>query len=192
VERSEPHSSGFAGTGSKAIGAGMEDDEADFRAFVSARWSGLVATAYLITTDRGIAEDCVQEALTRMHRHWQRLRVEGAPVAYAHRAVVNAALSWRRRRRIREVPLSAQHLGPASIEPIDHSIQGVDADLLAALRALPPRMRAAVVLRYLEDRSEAETAQLLGCTIGTVKSSTSRAVAHLRSALETTMQEGSR
>jgi RNA polymerase sigma-70 factor (sigma-E family) len=162
----------------------MQDDEADFREFVSTRWSALVATAYLITTDRGIAEDCVQEAMTRVHRHWRRVRQDGKPAAYAHRAVVNAARSWRRRRQIREVPLTApdQSSHPAA-EPVDQRVEGVDPLMLAALRSLPPQMRAAVALRYLEDRSEAETAQLLGCSVGTVKSSASRGVARLRSAL---------
>ena len=69
------------------------DDEADFEEFVTTRWSTLVGTAYLITTDRGTAEDRVQEALTRVHRKWRKLRREGNPARYAHRAVVNAALS---------------------------------------------------------------------------------------------------
>jgi RNA polymerase sigma-70 factor (sigma-E family) len=162
----------------------MDDDEADFRAFVSTRWSALVSTAYLITTDRGIAEDCVQDAMARVHRHWRRVRQDGNPAAYAHQAVVNAALSWRRRRRIREVPLSPiDQSGRAAAEQVDQSISGVDPALLTALRSLPPQMRAAVALRYLEDRSEAETARLLGCSVGTVKSSTSRGVARLRTAL---------
>jgi RNA polymerase sigma-70 factor (sigma-E family) len=162
----------------------MDEDEADFRGFVTHRWPNLVATAYLITTDRGIAEDCVQEAMTRVHRHWRRVRKDGYPAAYAHQAVVNAALSWRRRRRIREVPLTpVDHAHRAAAEPVDQRVEGVDPVLLAALRSLPPQMRAAVALRYLEDRSEAETAQLLGCSIGTVKSSASRGVARLRDAL---------
>jgi len=162
------------------------DDEGDFRAFVVARWPALVGTAYLITTDRGIAEDCVQEALTAVHRRWPKVR-DGNPAAYAHRAVVNASLSWRRRRRIREVPLLAgvepgrrsayDELGPLGVEAFD-------GRLLAALRSLPPRMRAAVTLRYLEDRSEAETAQLLGISLGALKSTTSRGIAKLRAALD--------
>jgi RNA polymerase sigma-70 factor (sigma-E family) len=165
-------------------GTRMDDDEADFRDFVTTRWSSLVATAYLITTDRGLAEDCVQDALTRVHRHWRRVRRDGKPAAYAHQAVVNAALSWRRRRRVREVPLSpADHPSTLS-DPARPGLSDLDAALLAALRSLPPRMRAAVALRYLEDRSEAETARLLGCSIGTVKSSASRGVARLRDALE--------
>jgi RNA polymerase sigma-70 factor (sigma-E family) len=169
----------------------MDDDETDFREFVTTRWASLVATAYLITTDRGIAEDCVQEAMTRVHRHWRRVRKDGTPAAYAHQAVVNAALSWRRRRRIREVPLipADQSAYPAS-EQVRQGLDGVDGVLLAALRSLPPQMRAAVALRYLEDRSEAETARLLGCSVGTVKSSTSRGVARLRQVLDQTGQTG--
>jgi RNA polymerase sigma-70 factor (sigma-E family) len=165
----------------------MDDDEADFREFVTTRWSSLVSTAYLITTDRGIAEDCVQEAMTRVHRRWGQLRQDGNPAGYAHQSVVNAALSWRRRRRIREVPLTTggAEQAPAGEESpqLSKALSGVDEALLAALRSLPPRMRAAVTLRYLEDRSEAETAQLLSCSIGTVKSSTSRGVSRLRRAL---------
>jgi RNA polymerase sigma-70 factor (sigma-E family) len=174
----------------------MDDDEADFREFVTLRWPSLVTTAYLITTDRGIAEDCVQEAMARVHRHWRSVRRDGKPAAYARQAVVNAALSWRRRRRIREVPLTPvdQATRPA-VEPVDQRVQGIDPALLTALRSLPPQMRAAVALRYLEDRSEAETAVLLGCSVGTVKSSTSRGVARLRAALEPaplTNREGAR
>ena len=155
------------------------DREAEFREFVTARWPSLVGTAYLVTADRGVAEDCVQEALARVHRHWHRLP-EGAPVPYSHRAVVNAALSWRRRRRIAEVPLDSAAEPPAPEDPV----AAVDPQLVAALRTLPPRMRAAVALRFLEDRSEAETAELLGCSVGTVKSSTSRGIVRLREALD--------
>jgi RNA polymerase sigma-70 factor (sigma-E family) len=174
----------------------MDDDEADFREFVTLRWSSLVTTAYLITTDRGIAEDCVQEAMARVHRHWRSVRRDGKPAAYARQSVVNAALSWRRRRRIREVPLTpVDHAVRPAPEPVDQGVQGIDPTLLAALRSLPPQMRAAVALRYLEDRSEAETAVLLGVSVGAVKSSTSRGVARLRTALEPaprTDREGAR
>ncbi len=165
------------------------NDETGFRQFVSARWPSLVQSAYLITLDRGIAEDCVQEALTRVHRRWRRVAVDN-PEAYVRKAVLNAALSWRRKRRLREVPL--EHAGaPAAGEPVSFSMLDADDQLLAALRSLPPQMRAAVVLRYLEDRSEAETAQLIGCSTGTVKSASSRGVAKLRAALATTA-EGAR
>jgi RNA polymerase sigma-70 factor (sigma-E family) len=167
-------------------------DEADFRDFVGARWSALVGTAYLITTDRGVAEDCVQEALTRVHRKWGRLRRDGNPAAYAHRAVVNAALSWRHRRRIREVPLTADDDLPAPLLT-SAGLSDFDAETLNALRSLPPQMRAIVALRYLEDRSEAETAQILGCSLGTVKSTASRGISRLKQSLSTDpRQEGAR
>src|SRR5215213_1850198 len=91
------------------------DREREFRDFVNARWGSLVGTAYLVTADRGVAEDCVQEALARVHRRWRVLQEDGEPVAYARRAVLNAALSWRRRRRIAEVPLDAG-INPAAPE----------------------------------------------------------------------------
>jgi RNA polymerase sigma-70 factor (sigma-E family) len=160
-----------------AVGPGADDG---FDGFVAARWAPLVATAYLVTGDRGIAEDCVQEALVRMHRRWGRIDPAGR-AAYAHRAAINAALSWRRRRRTAEVSFDvARHdVGHRSDDPV-----GVDPRLLAALRTLAPRARAVVVLRFLEDRSEAQTAEILGCTVGTVKSLTSRGVARLREVLE--------
>jgi RNA polymerase sigma-70 factor (sigma-E family) len=158
------------------VGTGGDDG---FEAFVGARWSPMVATAYLVTADRGVAEDCVQEALVRMHRRWRRVNTEGR-VAYANRAAINAALSWRRRRRVTEVPLSADAHSPV-LEAHDPS--GFDPRLLAALWSLPPRARATVVLRFVEDRSEAETAEILGCSVGTVKSATSRGLARMREAL---------
>ncbi len=158
----------------------MEDDEAAFRQYVTQRWPALVQSAYLITVDRGIAEDCVQEALARVYQRWHHVQGDN-PEPYIRRAVVNAALSWRRKRRIREVPLdSAPTPQTWDPEPRQHNDR-----LIAALRSLPPRMRAVVVLRYLEDRSEAETAQMIGCSTGTVKSSASRGVARLRIALAT-------
>lgn len=155
------------------------DADDDFDSFVTRRWVPLVATAYLVTGDRGIAEDCVQEALVRMHRRWGRIDRAGR-VAYAHRAAINAALSWRRRRWTAEVSFDvARHdVGHRADDPV-----GVDPSLLAALRTLAPRTRAAVVLRFFEDRSEAQTAEILGCSVGTVKSLTSRGVARLRTVL---------
>ncbi|MGI8694572.1 MAG: SigE family RNA polymerase sigma factor [Geodermatophilaceae bacterium] len=156
------------------------DGDDGFRDFVESRWGTLVATAYLVTADRGVAEDCVQEALARVHRRWRALQREGDPEAYARRSVINAALSWRRRRRVAEVPLPSAGDPPA---PADASAR-LDAELMRALRALPPRMRAVVVLRYVEDRSEVETADLLGCSVGTVKSTGHRGLARLRQYLE--------
>jgi RNA polymerase sigma-70 factor (sigma-E family) len=155
------------------------DDDDSFAGFVAARWTALVTTAYLVTADRGIAEDCVQDALVRLHRRWGRVQPQGR-VAYANKAVVNAALSWRRRRRLTEVPLHDRDHDRAVALPDDDDL---DPRLLAALWSLPPRTRAAVVLRFLEDRSEVETADLLGCSVGTVKAAASRGLARLRDEL---------
>jgi RNA polymerase sigma-70 factor (sigma-E family) len=165
--------------GPDAATALRPDPDDDFDSFVTRRWVPLVATAYLVTGDRGIAEDCVQEALVRMHRRWGRIQPAGR-VAYAHRAAVNAALSWRRRRWTAEVSFdAARHdVGHRADDPV-----GVDPRLLAALRTLAPRTRAVVVLRFMEDRSEAQTAEILGCSVGTVKSLASRGVARLRKVL---------
>ncbi|GLY14978.1 DNA-directed RNA polymerase sigma-70 factor [Kineosporia sp. NBRC 101677] len=165
----------------------MDDDEAAFVRFVTARWPALVQSAYLITVDRGIAEDCVQEALARVHRRWGRIEQDN-PEPYVRKAVINAALSWRVRRRIREVPLDAAPV--PVVEFRSEQLGDFDHRLMNALRSLPPLMRAAVVLRYLEDRSEGETAHLLGCSPGTVKSASSRGVAKLRAAMLDTSVEG--
>jgi RNA polymerase sigma-70 factor (sigma-E family) len=158
------------------------DAEEAFRAFVNARWRALVATAWLVTADRQIAEDCVQEALVGVHRHWPRVHRDGNPEAYARRATLNSALSWRRKRRLREITLD--QVPDVRAVAVDHD--EFDPDLVAALRALPPRMRAVVALRFVEDRSEAETATLLGCSLGTVKSTAHKGLAKLRQTLAAT------
>jgi RNA polymerase sigma-70 factor (sigma-E family) len=157
----------------------MTDDEEAFRVFAAARWQALVATAWLVTADRQLAEDCVQEALVAVRRHWPRVHRDGHPEAYARRAVLNRALNWRRRRRIAEI--SVEHVPDVRVAA---EAQGeLDPELVAVLRRLPPRMRAVIALRYVEDRSESETAQLLGCSIGTVKSTAHRGLARLRGVL---------
>lgn len=154
----------------------MEDT---FRPFVEAQWMPLVRTAYLIVGDRGRAEDLVQSVLEKVHRNWRRVQRMDAPDAYARKALVNTAISWRRRRRVPEVPLLA-HDGPAA-----DAYARIDQrqEVVAALRSLPPRMRAVLVLRYFEDRTEAEISELLGCSPGTVKSQAARGLDRLRTVL---------
>ena len=155
----------------------------DFRAFVDQHWAPLVRTAYLLTGDRGHAEDLVQSALEKTHRRWSRVSRMDAPVAYVRRAMVNTATSWRRRRRVSEVPLLLTD-SPAGdpYAPVDSRQQ-----VLAALRTLPPRTRAVLVLRYFADLSEAEAAAALGCSVGSVKSQASRGLARLREQIEPTL-----
>jgi RNA polymerase sigma-70 factor (sigma-E family) len=153
----------------------------EFREFVAARWQALVRTAYLLVGDHGLAEDLVQTTLERVHRRWERIERRDQPEVYARRILINLAISWRRRRRVHEIPVAAVADASAGndVEPPDLG----DA-VWTAVRRLPPRMRAVIVLRYVEDRSEAEAADLIGCSVGTVKSAASRGLARIRDQLQ--------
>ncbi|OZV84582.1 hypothetical protein CA850_01680 [Micromonospora echinospora] len=150
-----------------------------FDEFVRTRSPALLRSAYLLTTDRHAAEDLLQDVLERLYARWRRAR--GAPDAYARRILVNRAIDrWRWRGRRREAALADLEVPAAG----DHAEEVVVRQfVLAALRTLPPRQRAAVVLRYLDDLSEAETAQVMRCSVGAVKSHTARGLAKLRNAV---------
>lgn len=155
------------------------DDEGDFSTFVSARWPALVKTAYLLTGDFHEAEDLVQSTLAKVYPQWRRVRSETVD-AYVRTALVNNNRSRHRRRRVAQLltPLVPDRPSPAG-GPGDG--QGGDRDLLVSVLAeLPERQRAVVVLRYWEDLSAEEVASMLGCSVGTVKSQASRALAKLR------------
>ena len=152
------------------------DAGAGFADYVAARQAALLRTAYLLTGHRQDAEDLVQVALIKTVPHWARL--DGDPDAYVRRVMVRENISRWRRRRWREV-VGADLPEPAS-DPVDG---GRRVDLQRALADLAPRQRAVVVLRYLEDLSVAETADLLGISQGTVKSQASDALARLRKLL---------
>lgn len=154
-----------------------------FTDFVRLRSGPLLRTAYLLCAgDRQAAEDLLQDVLERMYPRWRR--ISGSPEAYARVALANAAVNrWRRHsRRVVEAPLPDHTVGPTVAGP--HESIGHHDDLLAALAQLPPRQRAAVVLRYFDDLSEADTAAALGCRVGTVKSQTARGLARLRAVLD--------
>lgn len=160
-------------------------DEAEFDAFVITRSPALLRTAYLLTRDEGLAEDLLQAALTKAWFAWRR--IEGAPEPYVRRVMATTSASWWRRRWIGETPTER-------LPEDEWSAPETDQDLWNALGHLPPRQRAVIVLRYLEDRTEADTAQLLSCSVGTVKSQCAKALAKLRidAALEATIDERSR
>jgi RNA polymerase sigma-70 factor (sigma-E family) len=148
-----------------------------FQEFVEFRYASLIRTAYLLTGTHEAAEDLVQTALLTTMRHW---RTVADPMAYVRRAMVNHRTSLWRRIGSRELLTEA----PPEVGTPDGAANRAErAELLAALGALPVRMRAVLVLRYWEDLSEAETAQLLGCSVGTVKSQASRGLARLRKVL---------
>lgn len=148
-----------------------------FQEFVEFRYADLLRTAYLLTGSRDAAEDLVQAALLTTMRQW---RTVADPLAYVRRAMVNKRTSLWRRFGSREVLTDV----PPDRSMSDGTAGRADrAELLAALGGLPVRMRAVLVLRYWEDMSEVETAQLLGCSVGTVKSQASRGLSRLRDLL---------
>ncbi|MEV4754072.1 SigE family RNA polymerase sigma factor [Micromonospora sp. NPDC049559] len=150
----------------------------DFDSFFRSRTPALLRTAYLLTGDRHLAEDLVQDALARTFRMWQRLADGGHPEAYARRVMYHLQVSFWRRRRVAE---SMPGELPERHDRADYAEATVERlTLRRALLALPARQRAVVVLRYFEDRSEAETADILNCRVGTVKSHTARALSRLR------------
>ncbi|MFD5316801.1 SigE family RNA polymerase sigma factor [Streptomyces sp. NPDC127098] len=156
--------------------------EADFTAFAVSRWPRLLRTAYLLTGDHHDAEDLVQAVLVKAYVKWHRIGEAADPDAYAWRMLINAHRDRARRARLREWPLPFLHEEAGAAGRGADPTEGVaDRDaLVRALRRLPARQRAAVVLRYVEDRSETETARLLGTRVGTVRSQASRGLAKLR------------
>ncbi len=150
----------------------------DFRSYVAARSPALLRTAYVLTGNRADAEDLLQTALAKTYLAWDRIRDREAVDGYVRRVMVNTQTSFWRRRKVDERATDMLPEGPPGRD------QAADLDLhdalWTALSTLPKRQRAMVVLRYYEDLSEAETAQVMGVSVGTVKSTTSRALAKLR------------
>jgi RNA polymerase sigma-70 factor (sigma-E family) len=154
-----------------------------FDDFVSANAEPLLRTAYLIVWDAGEAEDLVQECLLKVARRWPRVREMDQPRAYARRILVNLATDGAHRRAMRRSELEIE---PARADgPAEDPLEGLETreELLEALALLTPRQRAVLVLRYFNDLTEAQTAEALGCSPGTVKSNTSRGLARLREVL---------
>lgn len=153
-------------------------EEREFTEFVARSSPGLLRVAYALTGNQHAAEDLLQTALAKAASRWSRIRGDAGP--YVRRILYHDHISaWRRRRRraewsVAELPeLPVRHDGPA--DRIDNHLL-----LRQALLDLPPRQRAVLVLRYLEDLSEQQVADVLGCSVGTVGSQASRALAKLR------------
>ncbi len=154
-----------------AVGdVGFSDGAVDFESFVAARSGHLLKTAYVLTHDHARAEDLLQTALAKAWLAWSRISDHEA---YVRKVMVNTYASWWRRRWRGERPTVALP-DQATYDP------SPDADLWAALGRLPRGQRAVIVLRYYEDLTEAETARVLDCSVGTVKSQTAKAIAKLR------------
>jgi RNA polymerase sigma-70 factor (sigma-E family) len=166
----------------------MPARDASFDEFVSAHVRDLMNSAYLISCDESEAEDLVQECLVRVAKRWRRVQTMDLPAAYARRILVNLAIDGGRAqtRRRQELGRNGHDAELLPFGLVDNQAEAAfdavpdRALLLDALRRLAPQQRAVIVLRYFNDLSEAETAKLLGCSIGTVKSSAARGLERLR------------
>ncbi len=147
------------------------DTSATFDEFVAARSRALLRTAYLLTHDHALAEDLLQTSLAKAWFAWKR--IQGEPEPYVRKILVNTYATWWRRKWNGEQP--TETLPEQVLEDVTEP-----TDLWSAMERLPRRMRAVIVLRYFEDLTEAQTADLLGCSVGTVKSQSSKALAKLR------------
>ncbi|KAB2382770.1 SigE family RNA polymerase sigma factor [Actinomadura montaniterrae] len=159
---------------------GRRDDES-FVEFVAERGDALLRTASLMCGARQDAEDILQTALEKAYRHWGRLDADTDPEPYVRRILVNLVISRSRRWKVlREIHMARPPETPTL--PGTHAVE-LRGTLMDELRRLGARQRAVLVLRFWEDLSEAETAQVLGCSVGTVKSQASRGLARLRERL---------
>lgn len=155
----------------------------DFDQFVATHVDDLLRTAYLIVWDEVEAEDLVQDCLLKVARRWARVRRMEQPGAYARRILVNLAIDGARGRARRRSELEwGVTATPIAVDPL--GALDVRAELLQAIGQLPARQRAVLVLRYFNDLTEAQVAEALGCSVGTVKSSASRGLARLRETLQ--------
>jgi RNA polymerase sigma-70 factor (sigma-E family) len=157
-------------------GARLTADEG-FSTFVRARTPALLRTAYLLTGDQQLAEDLVQTALAKTHLAWRRLQRTENAEAYARRVMYHQQVSFWRRRRVAESPYDGRAEGAVG-DSSDRTATRVA--VAAALMLLTPRQRAVLVLRYFDDQPDSVVADLLGISVGTVKSQTHKALARLR------------
>ncbi len=164
----------------------------DFEPFVVAQLPGLLRYSAMLTNDRELAQDVVQDVLVRAHARWRRISAVDRPELYLRRMVINEYLSWRRRKARRATTLVFTGGSTLVITVVaDHADGTVNRSALnQLLTVLPPRQRAVLILGYYEGRDDAEIARLLGCSAGSVRSYRSRALAALRSVLSDTVLAG--
>jgi RNA polymerase sigma-70 factor (sigma-E family) len=166
----------------------MPDRDRDYVEFVEASSTALRRTAYLVCGDWHRADDVVQDALYRLYLSWAKVDRSGNPLAYARRTVINAALDIGRRPWRREVPTDRP---PERARGDDTADAYAERDeVMSALLELAPRQRACIVLRYYEDLSIEQTAEILDCSQGTVKSQAARGLETLRQAINRTRSIG--
>jgi RNA polymerase sigma-70 factor (sigma-E family) len=154
------------------------DDEEGFREFVRSRLPRLSRAAYLLAGGHAQAEDLLQSALMKAAVHWSRISTAGDPEAYVRKILYHEHVrSWRRRRLVEHSTATVPDL---AIDGDQTNLAVLRLVLEQALARLAPRQRAVLVLRYFEDLSEPDTAKVLGCSVGTVKSQASHALKRLR------------
>lgn len=158
------------------MGAGRTSSRDAFSGFFRAEYQAVVRTVELMLGDHEAALDVAQEAFARLYRHWWRVSRYEAPAAWVRRVAVNLAISHLRRRRLQQRVL-------ATLAPETAAQPETDDAVLAAVRALPPAQRAAVVLYYFEDQPTSEVATLIGCSEATARVHLHRARAKLAAAL---------
>ncbi len=156
----------------------MEADGGEFARFVDMRQRSLLRSAWLLTGDWPLAEDLVQTALARTWLRWERIRRRDDPEIYVRRVLVSTWVNWSRRKWRGERPGAELPDGPAGGDLATEAVARVA--VRGALASLSDRQRAVLVLRVFDDLTEAQTAQILGCAVGTVKSTMSQALAKLR------------
>ena len=154
------------------------DDEGAFREFVAARLGTMSRVAYLLAGDHHGAEDLVQSSLVQLARHWRRVSSADHPDAYVRRVIYHEHVSAWRRHRGAEIPVADAPEPGVLPDVADSTVRRLV--LRQALARLTPRQRAVLVLRFFEDLSEVETAEVLRCSVGNVKSQTSYALNRLR------------
>ncbi|WP_345456998.1 SigE family RNA polymerase sigma factor [Nocardioides marinquilinus] len=165
-----------------------ERKDAEFTAYLHARQPSLLRTAYLLTGDRHVAEDVLQTSLAKLYLAWDKVRDRDSVDAYLRRIMVNENNSlWRRGWKRRE---HTTEVLPEGDPHHDQHDEGQGAALWDVVQSLPPKARAVLVLRYYEQLSEAETADVLGISTGTVKSQCSRAIASLRQRVPVDLHPG--
>jgi RNA polymerase sigma-70 factor (sigma-E family) len=156
---------------------GVRPLDADYVDFVRGRSPALLRAAFVLTGDQGLAEDLVQSALARTHLSWRRLAEAGNAEAYTRKVMYHLQVDWWRRKRFAESALAD---APEMVTGDAADAVLIRVAVAVALCKLTPKQRAVVTLRYFEDQTEVETAAVLGCSVGTVKSQTAKALAKLR------------
>ncbi len=159
----------------------------EFEEYVAARGQSLVRFAYVLTLDPQQAEDVVQSALADLYRHWKRVSKADHVDAYVRKAVVNAYLTWRRRRSSSELPTELPDARRHAPDPAD-AIADRD-EMRGLLDGLAPRARTVLVLRYYADLDDAAVAEVMGISVSAVRSTASRALASMRELQVTALEE---